>query len=1093
MKYAIGLDCGIASVGYAVMELDSNDEPCRIIRLGSRIFKEAENPKDGSSLALPRREARGTRRRIRRHQHRLERIRHFIVSQNLLTETQLDNLFKGQLSDIYMLRTKALDEKISDDEFARILINLAQRRGFKSNRKSDASDKEAGKLLSAVSENQRLMEEKSYRTAGEMLYKDSKYSEFKRNKGEAYSNTISRDMIENEAKQIFEAQRCFGNAFACAENEKQYLDILLSQRPFDLGPGAGNEKSPSPYAGNQIFKMIGNCTLLPEEKRAPKASYSFQLFNLWQRINNIKLVSENGEKTALTDDQRRTVFRLCHKSAKVTYKKIRKELSIDNSLYFSALSYGNKEADEVESKSNFNCLEYYHQIRTALDKLKKGCISMLSVDEIDKIGYIFTVYKNDEAIIEHLKEAEIDECLFDYLLTLKGFSKFAHISVKACKMLLPYLEEGMTYDKACGEAGFNFKAHGGSSKGMLLPAVSSELEDITNPVVRRAVSQTIKVVNAIIREQQSTSPVYINIELARELSKTKKERDQIKNSNDENRKNNERIVTRLKEEFGIVNPTGMDIVKLKLWLEQDGICPYSQMPIRAEMLFAAGYVDVDHIIPYSISYDDSYNNKVLTFSKENRQKGNKIPMQYLQGKNRDNFVVWTESNVKNFRKKQNLLKKEIAKSDFDGFKERNLNDTKYLSRFLLNYINDNLQFAPFADEKRKKHVTAVNGAVTAYMRKRWGIAKIREDGDLHHAADAAVVACVSDGIIQRVSAYSKHKEVKYTDAFDYGSYAFDENSGEVLNGFPFPYHDFRTELDFRLRKDPKYWLRQQPLSNYSPDDIENVVPAFVSRMANHKVTGQAHEDTIRSGKEKGFKISKTALSSLKLDENGEIINYYNPESDRLLYDALKERLAEFNGNAKKAFPPDYRFHKPKADGAEGPIVKKVKLIEKSSLSVPVRSGNGIADNGSMVRIDVFYVENEGYYFVPIYVSDTVKKELPNLACSQGKNGWKEMNDKDFLFSLYPNDLIKVTAKKDMKLSLNYKQSTLPKEMYGNELFLYYIKAGISTATITVENNDGAYVIKSLGIKRLVKIEKYTVDAIGNISKVNREKRMRFSK
>ena len=82
MKYGIGLDCGINSVGYCIMELNSDDEPKRIVRLNSRIFTEAENPKDGSSLAAPRREARGLRRRIRRHKHRLERIRALLVNSN---------------------------------------------------------------------------------------------------------------------------------------------------------------------------------------------------------------------------------------------------------------------------------------------------------------------------------------------------------------------------------------------------------------------------------------------------------------------------------------------------------------------------------------------------------------------------------------------------------------------------------------------------------------------------------------------------------------------------------------------------------------------------------------------------------------------------------------------------------------------------------------------------------------------------------------------------------------------------------------------------------------------------------------------------
>ena len=131
MKYSIGLDIGIASVGYSVLALQEDDTPYRIIRLGSRVFDKAEQPKTGASLALPRREARGMRRRLRRHRHRNERIRGIIVSSGILTKDELEHLYDKPVSDIYELRTRALDESVSSEEFARILIHLAQRRGFK--------------------------------------------------------------------------------------------------------------------------------------------------------------------------------------------------------------------------------------------------------------------------------------------------------------------------------------------------------------------------------------------------------------------------------------------------------------------------------------------------------------------------------------------------------------------------------------------------------------------------------------------------------------------------------------------------------------------------------------------------------------------------------------------------------------------------------------------------------------------------------------------------------------------------------------------------------------------------------------------------
>ena len=147
VPYGIGLDIGVASVGWAVVALDKNNSPYGIISMGSRIFDAAEHPKTGASLAAPRREARSARRRLRRHRHRNERIRGLIVQKGIISANELETLFDGQLEDIYALRVRALDEAVSAKEFSRILIHLSQRRGFRSNRKSGAS-KEDGELLS---------------------------------------------------------------------------------------------------------------------------------------------------------------------------------------------------------------------------------------------------------------------------------------------------------------------------------------------------------------------------------------------------------------------------------------------------------------------------------------------------------------------------------------------------------------------------------------------------------------------------------------------------------------------------------------------------------------------------------------------------------------------------------------------------------------------------------------------------------------------------------------------------------------------------------------------------------------------------------
>ena len=1079
--YAIGLDIGTSSVGWAAVALNADEQPCGILDFGSRIFTGAEHPKTGASLAAPRREARSARRRVRRHRHRLERIRQLIVAQGLLNEQQLSGLFSGRLEDIFTLRVRALDESVSPEELARIMINLAQRRGFRSNRKGGASA-EDGKILEAVSENAQRMAVGGYRTVGEMFLKDPAFAEHKRNKGGNYIGTVTRAAVEEEARKIFAAQRTFGASYASEQMEEAYLEILLSQRSFDEGPG-GN----SPYGGSQIERMIGKCTLIPTEPRSAKACYSFEYFTLLSKLNHIRLI-HGGKSEPLTEAQRTKLIELAHKTDNLSYAKIRKELALGESVRFNGIRYNaDKTADELEKKEKIPCMRAYHQMRRAVDSSGKGRFALMTIEQRNEIGRVLSTYKSEERVAAELEKDGIEPCDAAALEAL-SFSGFGHLSAAACNKLIPYLEKGMNYSDACAAAGLDFKAHSNDGRQKYLPPLDDDCHEITSPVVRRAVSQTIKVINAIIR-RYGESPVYVNVELARELSKDFAERNKLKKENDENRNRNEALIEQIRE-YKRGAATGLDLVKFKLFNEQGGTCAYSQRQMSIERLFEPNYAEVDHIIPYSISFDDRYKNKVLVLAEENRNKGNRLPMEYLNGERRDRFVVWVNNNIRDYHKRNLLLKETVTPEERQNWKERSLQDTKTVSSFMLNYINDNLSFAPSI--RRKKRVTAVNGAVTGYMRKRWGISKVREDGDRHHAVDALIVACTTDALIQRVSRYEAWHESRYTTT-ENGSMLIDPDTGEVVAEFPAPWPWFRKELEARLGNEPSRLIADLKLPFYMDEDAPRVRPLFVSRMPTRKVTGAAHKDTVKSAKalDDGYSIVKRPLSSLKLDKYGEIAGYYKPESDRLLYEALKKRLAAFGGTGAKAF--ETPFYKPKSDGSPGPLVSKVKILEPTTLSVPVHKGSGIADNESMVRIDMFKVEGDGYYFVPIYVADTLKAELPDRAVVAAKpySEWKQMKDEDFVFSLYPNDLIKVEHKRSISLKKCFNDSTLPDTLEGREFMLYYNSASISTGAIKCVTNDNTYIIESLGIKTLKSIEKYTVDVLGEYHAVRKEERQGF--
>ena len=1068
--YGIGLDIGIASVGWAVMALNENAEPYGLIRCGSRIFDKAEQPKTGESLAAPRREARSTRRRLRRRSLRKADLYELMAQNGLPGRAEIEEAVQaGHLPDIYALRVQALDGPVTAMDFARILLHLMQRRGFRSNRKADDAQKD-GKLLQAIDANTRRMEENHYRTVGEMMYRDPVFAEHKRNKSENYLSTVRRDQIVEEAVQLFAAQRQYGAAWASPEMEAEYLTILTRQRSFDEGPG-GN----SPYGGNIVEKMVGTCTLEGQaEPRAAKATWSFEYFTLLQKINHIRII-ESGAARILTSEERQELLSVCYQTDKLDFARIRKALALSEQARFNMVQYRDGQTTEdCEKKEKIVCLPCYHKMRKVLNTLRKDYIRSVSRDRLDAAATALTMYKNEATLRAKLEEAQFEPLEVDALMTLPSFSGFGHISVKACRKLIPYLEQGLNYNDACKEAGYDFQGNCTGDKTMFLPASTEEMEDITSPVVRRAVAQTIKVVNAIIREQ-GESPVNIHLELAREMSKNFQQRNDLDKAMKDNNAENERLMKDLHELFPGRNITGQDLVKYRLWKEQDGRCAYSLQPLELEKaITVSGYAEVDHIVPYSISFDDRRANKVLVLASENRQKGNRLPLQYLQGKRRDDFIVYTKASVKNYRKRQNLLKEKLSEEDSKGFMQRNLQDTQYIASFMLNYIRSHLAFADFP-AAGKKRVVAVNGAVTAFLRKRWGLGKVRADGDLHHAVDAAVIACTTDGMIQRVSRFYTHIETSDT-------------RGER---FPEPWPRFRDELMQRLSACPQENLMQINPVYYQNVDIASIRPVFVSRMPRHKATGKVHEDTIRSYVSEGITAVRTSITDLKLDEKGEIEGYFNKESDLLLYNALKRRLEEFGGNAKKAFAEP--FYKPRADGTPGAQVRKVKIVDKTSNVICVRDGGGVSKSNNMVRIDVYYVPGEGYYWVPIYVADTVKSTLPNKAVlrNKGMDDWKEMNEKDFQFSLYNNDLVFIERDSPINFSLTNEKSTLPSKFSTERTFVYYQKGNIANAAIKVETPDGAYVFNSLTLNTVRKIEKYQVDVLGNYTLVKKEKRQNF--
>ena len=1059
MNYILGLDIGIASVGWAMVEIDEEENPIRLIDLGVRVFERAEVPKTGDSLAAARRLARSVRRLTRRRAHRLLRARRLLKREGVLQAADFDEngLIKSLPNTPWQLRAAALDRKLTPLEWSAVLLHLIKHRGYLSQRKNEGetADKELGALLKGVADNAHALQTGDFRTPAELaLNKFEKESGHIRNQRGDYSHTFSRKDLQAELVLLFEKQKEFGNPHISDGLKEGIETLLMAQRPA--------------LSGDAVQKMLGYCTFEPTEPKAAKNTYTAERFIWLTKLNNLRIL-EQGSERPLTDTERATLMDEPYRKSKLTYAQARKLLDLDDTAFFKGLRYGKDNAEA----STLMEMKAYHAISRALEKEglkdKKSPLN-LSPELQDEIGTAFSLFKTHEDITGRLKDRVQPEIL-EALLKHINFDKFVQISLKALRRIVPLMEQGKRYDEACTEIYGDHYGKKNAEEKIYLPPIPAD--EIRNPVVLRALSQARKVINAVVRRYGS--PARIHIETAREVGKSFKDRKEIEKRQEENRKDREKAAAKFREYFPnfVGEPKSKDILKLRLYEQQHGKCLYSGKEINLGRLNEKGYVEIDHALPFSRTWDDSFNNKVLVLGSENQNKGNQTPYEYFNGK--DNSREWQEfkARVETSRfprsKKQRIL---LQKFDEDGFKERNLNDTRYVNRFLCQFVADHMRLTG----KGKRRVFTSNGQITNLLRGFWGLRKVRAENDRHHALDAVVVACSTVAMQQKITRFVRYKEMN---AFD--GKTIDKETGEVLHQkahFPQPWEFFAQEVMIRVFGKPDgkpefeeadtpeklRTLLAEKLSSRPEAVHEYVTPLFVSRAPNRKMSGQGHMETVKSAKrlDEGVSVLRVPLTQLKLKDLEKMVNR---EREPKLYEALKARLEAHKDDPAKAFAePFYKYDKA---GNRTQQVKAVRIEQVQKTGVLVRNQNGIADNATMVRVDVF--EKGGkYYLVPIYSWQVAKGILPDRAvvALKEENEWQKLDHSfNYKFSLFKNDLVKIKTKKA-------------------EFFGYYDGFNRWTGAIDIRIHDTEItvgkkgVIEGIGVKTALSFQKYQIDELG---------------
>lgn len=1067
-RYALGLDIGTVSVGWSVVNLDKN----RIEDLGVRIFEKPENPKDGTSLALPRRTARSARRRLRRRRQRLNYLKDFFVQNSILDGNRIEYVLSPEHNhefNPYQLRAKGLRQQLSPEELFVALYHIAKRRGYKSNRKvieEESKEGDSRRVLAAIKANDVILSK--YQSVGQALAEDGKFLAHKRNKRDDYTNSFIRQNFLDEITTILHTQQQFYPQLS--DNSIHLLlegdakngnkNGLFYQRPF--------------MTHELINKMRGKCPLEKGEPRAPKASYDFEMFRLAQDLAHLKYtlnvdtsdidpnspewlqrkqlqqkIKDAGGKLALTAEQIQACVTKCQQTRKVTYRAIREILGYKNDPTFN-FDYIRGKAPKAEDlkkdpfaqeKNTFAELKFYHDVKKAAAASPSDWQRLeADHDLFNQLGEILTCDKTDEDILPKLHRLHLSDKTINQLMKL-SYSGFGHLSIKAIRRITPELLKGngTTYDKAMEAAGYHFAARLSGEKSKLPPLSKDEANQITNPVVRRAISQTIKVVNAVIHKHGL--PYRIGLECANDLSRSFDDRRKIKQRQDENAANNQKIIERLKTEYHITNPTGLQIVKMQLYNEQDGKSPYSGDDISIDQLFSDdNYGQIDHIIPFSRCGNDSRANKVLCLNSENQEKGDRTPYEQWGG----DPDRWKEIEaVVNANPKLNYKKKRILATTppDEQWNKRAINDTRYISRFMSNYIKQHLDFQD--NNGHRQTVILPAGGITTTLRKLWHIpAKDRDADCLHHSVDATIIALVDQGRIQKLQERARLID-RFGKKLERGWFAdsirqemldsiTDHTTGEVSeadlkdliqNFLPWP--NFDKELRLRESQPKKndtlaIWRDQfRDLYKDQDDEFRNSIhPIFVSRMPKRNGTGAVNKDTLRSpktrdndGKTRSVRMPLSKVALKELD------NSVTKDTDPELYQQLKKRLEANGDDPQKAFAePVYKSDK-QFDKNGHPISPvsgiKVYSANPETSGFLINNGKTYVNNGSMVRVDIYKKANAKgkieHFFVPVYANQ-IRKGRPDVKPTRilpTPKGFADVDGSfDFVCSLFPNDYVK---------------------------------------------------------------------------------------
>ncbi len=818
MRYRLGIDVGVASLGIAIVELGSptsstqGNFPTHIVGGSVRTWPIPEG-------AAERRQKRAMRRNIERRERRLDRL------SDLLAENGLGYPRKGVPKELLdkspiKFRAKGSREKIGLDEFSRALLHMARHRGSSAFRESDIKDeKEARQTAEAIRSLRKEMKSKNFATYGQFLrWREKKNLPIRINQTKAAGNKDeyafypSREILREEFEVIWNEQAKYYPAELTVTLKDKIKNELFFQRAITSPPPA-------------------DCPYFSDEQRIARASRLFQIRRIYEEVNHLRFYKKNGEVIDYTLEQRDQIVARLMSGETLSFAEIKKTIGLDR-----------RDKVSLESAKTRKGIDGY-PFDAALGQEEVLGSIWLNANEAkqDEILRILATEHDDKLAIEKLSRLlGDDQDAAKRTLQVPLPKGWGHMGLSATVKILKELKreviparvaedraglfhtstpDGVIYDRL---PYYGVVLRGHTVKPIWVssyrrdtdhPPKTNSLEQesgrIPNPVVHLALNQIRQTVNAVI--EKYGLPEGIHIELARDLNKSAEARDEIDKQNEINRKKNDTVRSILEGRNVTVNH--INIQKYKLWQEQSGTCVYTGEPINLDRLYSDD-VHIDHILPRSKTYLDSMANKVVCTRGANADKGNRTPYEAFSH-DADTWASIMRRVKKLHDNKKWRFNADAMKNfedDSESFRARYGTDNSYIARVARQYLSC------LYGEPTK--VIAVSSHIVGLLRGKWGLLKIlgekstgkkARDDHRHHFIDALVTACATRGMVQKIQTEAARCE--------------------------------RENLETFVQKiQPPFGESKEFFNSAREATLERVT---LSRKPDHSNEGQLHEDILR--------------------------------------------------------------------------------------------------------------------------------------------------------------------------------------------------------------------------------------------------------